>query len=122
MTGADLYALCSDAISKSITRQINNIDRLVSEWNSNGPHGLHPHPTSSVYYLDHFGDGFEVVVEQRDFEDAVFGVRASVGDGELERYRRIREQFEPKIEDGDKKDKEKDKGKKDKGKGKDKMK
>ncbi|KAJ3361389.1 peroxisomal assembly protein, partial [Kappamyces sp. JEL0680] len=96
LTGADLYALCTDANLKAITRIISKIDRLLHEWNSSGPHHGHPHPTSTPYYLDHIcaADDMAVQVCLDDFLQAVKELSPSLTREEINRYVRLREKFE----------------------------
>ncbi|KAI8894921.1 peroxisome assembly factor 2, partial [Globomyces pollinis-pini] len=95
-SGADFYALCSDTLLKSMTRKISEIQRLVMEWNESGPHLPHPHPTSSVYFLDHVYEGsVEVEIRMQDFEDALEELVPSITPAELERYAKLKSLFEP---------------------------
>lgn len=63
-TGADLYALCSDAMLKAITRKSSAVDEKIR----NLPGG----PVSTAYYFDHFAtpDDVSVVVTEDDFLQA----------------------------------------------------
>jgi peroxin-6 len=101
LTGADFYALCTDAMMKSVSRVIEKIDQDLKEWNHSGPHDVHPHPTSETYYLDHIAEpqDIEVVVQMQDFMDALEDLKPSVSPQELERYKKIRDQFEPERKD-----------------------
>lgn len=63
-TGADLYALCSDAMLKAITRQASAVDAKIK--------ALPGGPVSTAYFFDHFatkGD-IAVMVTEEDFADA----------------------------------------------------
>ncbi len=99
LTGADLYALCTDANLKAIKRLIERVDTLVREWNDSGPHGEYPHPMSTSYYLDHIfpSDELQARVSLDDFVQAVKELSPSLTKEEIERYRRIREKFEPDV-------------------------
>ena len=96
LTGADFYALCSDAMSRAIDRKINEFQFEIDEWNKT-EHTGHPFPTSTTYYLDHIvtKDRLEVKVSHQDFLEAASALEPSVSDMELARYAKIREQFEP---------------------------
>lgn len=63
-TGADLYALCSDAMLKAITRQASAVDEKIK----NLPNG----PVSTAYFFDHYATPEDVAVEvtEQDFIDA----------------------------------------------------
>lgn len=66
-TGADLYALCSDAMLKAITRQAGRVDekiRVLSEQNGE--------PMSTAYFFDHVAgeEDTTVVVGEGDFAEA----------------------------------------------------
>lgn len=60
-TGADLYALCSDAMLKAITRQANAVDDKIKLL----PDG----PVTTAYYFDHLAtpDDIAVMVTEGDF-------------------------------------------------------
>lgn len=60
-TGADLYALCSDAMLKAITRQASAVDEKIK--------ALPGEPVSTAYYFDHFAtpDDIAVMVTEEDF-------------------------------------------------------
>lgn len=62
-TGADLYALCSDAMLKAITRQAEHVDRKIQAMEK---------PVTTAWFFDHFAtdEDVSVVVRQADFEDA----------------------------------------------------
>lgn len=66
-TGADLYALCSDAMLKAITRQAGRVDekiRVMSEESGE--------PISTAYFFDHVAseEDTTVVVGLDDFASA----------------------------------------------------
>jgi peroxin-6 len=71
-TGADLYALCSDAMLKAITRQATSVDEKIKVL----PDG----PVSTAYYFDHLAtpDDIAVMVTEEDFTDAQGELVASV--------------------------------------------
>ncbi len=90
-TGADLYALCSDAMLKAITRKTKAVDekvRLISH--SRGEE------ISTSYFFDHLAeeDDLAVVVNEDDFRDAQRELVGSVSQKELEHFERIRRLFE----------------------------
>ena len=60
-TGADLYALCSDAMLKAITRQASGIDAKIR--------ALPGGPVTTAYYFDHYAtqEDLAVMVTEEDF-------------------------------------------------------
>jgi peroxin-6 len=60
-TGADLYALCSDAMLKAITRQATAVDEKIK--------ALPDGPVTTAYYFDHLAtpDDIAVMVTEEDF-------------------------------------------------------
>lgn len=101
-TGADLYALCSDAMLKAITRRATSVDTKVKSLNRQRADASPPLPSISVaYFFDHLAmdEDTDVVVSQQDFEDAMRELVPSVSVKELEHYDRVRRVFE-KGEDG----------------------
>ncbi|EDV24087.1 uncharacterized protein TRIADDRAFT_57218 [Trichoplax adhaerens] len=68
LTGADFYALCSDAMFNAIKRRINDIEIGLS------------------------GDD-EVVVTGMDFNNALTSITPSISVGELKRYRQIQNNY-----------------------------
>ncbi|KAI0216969.1 peroxisomal assembly protein [Massospora cicadina] len=82
-TGADFYALCSDAMLKAMTRTANAVeDKLVP-------------PMSVSYYLDHVArpEELSVVVTKSDFERALDELSPSVTPAELAHYQEIQFKF-----------------------------
>ncbi|XP_033106411.1 peroxisome assembly factor 2-like isoform X2 [Anneissia japonica] len=69
MTGADFYALCSDAMLNAIKRIISNIEEGADESTN------------------------DVVVQEEDFEAALQVLTPSVSDAELQHYKQIQYQF-----------------------------
>ncbi|KAI9806676.1 MAG: hypothetical protein M1825_006133 [Sarcosagium campestre] len=89
-TGADLYALCSDAMLKAITRQASAVDEKIKRL----PNG----PVTPAYYFDHYATAEDtlVMVKESDFHAAQQELVGSVSAKELEHYNRVRESFEAK--------------------------
>lgn len=87
-TGADFYALCSDAMLKAMTRQAGAIDAKVKS--------LEP-PRSTQYFFDHLAtkEDVEVVVSEHDFRAAMKELIPSVSQSELEHYKKVQAQFSP---------------------------
>ncbi|TQW00418.1 peroxisomal biogenesis factor 6 [Cordyceps javanica] len=94
-TGADFYALCSDAMLKAVTRQATAVDAKVRALNAD-PARHHKAPVSTAYYFDHFAtrEDVAVTVTERDFLDAHEELIPSVSAGELAHYEKVRAMFE----------------------------
>ena len=90
-TGADFYALCSDAMLKAVTRQASAIDAKIAAMNAS-----REYPISTAYFFDHYAtkDDVAVLVTEKDFMVAQRELIPSVSAKELEHYKRVREQFE----------------------------
>ena len=90
-TGADLYALCSDAMLKAITRKTKAVDERVEEISKE-----RGEPISTGWFFDHAAtpEDVEVVVNEEDFELAQKELVGSVSAKELEHFERIRNLFE----------------------------
>ncbi|KAJ3041360.1 peroxisomal assembly protein [Rhizophlyctis rosea] len=95
-TGADFYALCSDAMLKAMIRTIGVVDAKIASLNESGTHPPHPHPIKPQYYLEVMASKEEIGVQvgEEDFRGALRELVPSVSEGELERYREIRRKFE----------------------------
>ena len=96
-TGADLYALCSDAMLKAITRSARTVDGRVAEINGERATRSPPQPPISVaYFFDHFATEADtsVVVAEEDFMAAERELVPSVSADELGHYERVRREFE----------------------------
>lgn len=99
-TGADLYALCSDAMLKAVTRSARAVDARVAALNAERARrgGHHAAPISVAYYFDHHADEndpeTQVLVREEDFALARKDLVPSVSLDELRHYERVREQFE----------------------------
>ncbi|KAL8768579.1 MAG: hypothetical protein Q9209_005264 [Squamulea sp. 1 TL-2023] len=87
-TGADLYALCSDAMLKAITRQASAVDAKIKAL----PNG----PVTTAYFFDHLAskEDIEVMVAESDFMAAMRELVGSVSAKEFEHYQRVRHSFE----------------------------
>ena len=87
-TGADLYALCSDAMLKAITRQAAAIERQIRAL----PSGR----VSTAYFFDHLATPADiaVTVTEQDFLAAQHELVGSVSAKELAHYQRVRATFE----------------------------
>ncbi|KAE8360491.1 hypothetical protein BDV27DRAFT_134459 [Aspergillus caelatus] len=87
-TGADLYALCSDAMLKAITRKATAVDEKIKQ--------LPGEPVTTAYFFDHLAtpEDVTVTVAEEDFIQAQNELVPSVSAKELEHFERIRQTFE----------------------------
>lgn len=98
-TGADFYALCSDAMLKAMTRIANELDQKIELINATGPEAAEaahrPFPMTPQYYLSELASSEEtdVLVQQQDFEVALGELVPSVSQSEMEHYGRVQQQF-----------------------------
>lgn len=71
-TGADLYALCSDAMLKAITRQASAVDEKIKT--------LPGSPMTTAYFFDHLAttNDITVIVTEADFSSAQHELVGSV--------------------------------------------
>ncbi len=86
-----MYALCSDAMLKAITRQARNVDEKVKTYNT-----THTPQISIAYFFDHLAteEDTAVMVTEPDFVDAHNELVPSVSADELRHYERVRKAFE----------------------------
>lgn len=96
-TGADFYALCSDAMLKAMTRAADNVDRKVEEINRNPALTTHtfPRPLTVQYYLATMAtpEDIDVKVGREDFVDALKAMKPSVSESEMKHYERVQQDF-----------------------------
>ncbi|KAJ4372280.1 peroxisomal assembly protein [Neocucurbitaria cava] len=90
-TGADMYALCSDAMLKAITRQARAVDEKVKAYNN-----THTPTITIAYFFDHLAteEDTAVMVTEQDFVEAHRELVPSVSADELRHYERVRKAFE----------------------------
>ncbi|KAF9433760.1 peroxisomal assembly protein [Entomortierella beljakovae] len=93
-TGADFYALCTDAMLKAMSRTANSIEIRVTEINKDETSTL-PKPITSQYYLDHLSQPDEILVQvtEEDFDQALAELVPSVSAQELDHYRQVQKMF-----------------------------
>ncbi|GAA6037672.1 hypothetical protein JCM8097_002278 [Rhodosporidiobolus ruineniae] len=95
-TGADFYALCSDAMLKAMTRKAWEVDARIAELNAQPPYSTGSAPLlTPQYYLAELAAPaeIEVLVSQVDFEAALAELVPSVSQAEMSHYRRVQQQF-----------------------------
>ncbi|KAG6035717.1 peroxisomal assembly protein [Claviceps citrina] len=92
-TGADFYALCSDAMLKAVTRQSSAVDAKVRAINADR---ADKPAISTAYFFDHLAtrEDVAVTVTEADFMAAHEELVPSVSAGELAHYERVRAAFE----------------------------
>ena len=85
-TGADFYALCSDAQLKAMTRAAKKVNEKVAKY---------PKKVSTQWWFDHVAapEDLEWQVEMQDFMAARKELVPSVSAQEQETYRRLQSQF-----------------------------
>ncbi|KAF9956926.1 peroxisomal assembly protein [Mortierella alpina] len=93
-TGADFYALCSDAMLKAMSRTADGIENRVAVINKDETSTL-PRPITSQYYLDHLAQPDEILVQvtEDDFDQALAELIPSVSAQELEHYKQVQKMF-----------------------------
>ena len=89
-----MYALCSDAMLKAITRQARLVDEKVAAINAERT----ANPMSIAYFFDHLAadEDTAVMVREEDFVEAHRELVPSVSADELLHYERVRSTFEGK--------------------------
>ncbi|QRV99956.1 AAA family ATPase [Ceratobasidium sp. AG-Ba] len=94
-TGADFYALCSDAMLKAMVRKAEEVERRVAEINAQPPLPEHAYPMTAQYYLAEIATPAEtdVLVNADDFFKALDELIPSVSASELEHYREVQQKF-----------------------------
>ncbi|PSR92123.1 hypothetical protein BD289DRAFT_473082 [Coniella lustricola] len=120
-TGADFYALCSDAMLKAVTRQSAKVDAKIKRLNAdaaataattttttaasqeNSNESKHtyapskkPPTITTAYFFDHYAtpEDIAVMVTEEDFMEAHRELIPSVSAGELQHYEHVRATFE----------------------------
>ncbi|KAF2435823.1 AAA-domain-containing protein [Tothia fuscella] len=93
-TGADLYALCSDAMLKAITRAARLVDGKVAAHNKSLP--PNSTPITIAHFFDHYAteEDTTVTVAEEDFDAAQRELVPSVSFEELQHYEGVRKAFE----------------------------
>ncbi|KAF2147786.1 AAA-domain-containing protein [Myriangium duriaei CBS 260.36] len=96
-TGADLYALCSDAMLKAVTRSARAVDDRIASINAARSTTDTPKPPITVaQFFDHHATDadLDVLVTEQDFLQANAELVPSVSAEELGHYERVRRDFE----------------------------
>lgn len=96
-TGADFYALCSDAMLNAMTRTTNEVDSKIAEYNEAL---LAANPSAKKVSVRWWFENVatdadtDVLVTEGDFDKAVNELIPSVSAEELKHYLRVRENFQ----------------------------
>ena len=94
-TGADFYALCSDAMLRAMTRKAEMVEVEVARLNKTDlPLGT-PNPLTAQYYLASMAhrEELQVQVGKEDFEEALKRLVPSVSTGEMLHYEQVQGEF-----------------------------
>lgn len=92
-TGADFYALCSDAMLNAMIRTAGIVDRKIKKYNEGSEK-----PVTTRYWFDNVATekDTDVIVEIEDFSKARESLSASVSQDELQHYLAVKQNFEGK--------------------------
>ncbi|EJD02070.1 AAA-domain-containing protein [Fomitiporia mediterranea MF3/22] len=94
-TGADFYALCSDAMLKAMARKAHSVEETIKRLNEGPRLPNHQYPLTPQYYLSELASPREtdVVVSEIDFKEALQELVPSVSQAEMEHYNEIQQRF-----------------------------
>lgn len=94
-TGADLYALCADAMLRAMTRAAEAVDAHVAHLDNTPLPRAFPKPLTPQYYLASMAqpEELEVIVREDNFVEALEKLQPSVSREEMEHYRQVQQQF-----------------------------
>ncbi|KAJ6500326.1 AAA-domain-containing protein [Mycena sanguinolenta] len=102
-TGADFYALCSDAMLNAMSRKAEALETKLKVLNSEPVESDdgHPRPLTSQYYLAELAsaEDIDVLVSQADFDRALQSLVPSVSQSEMEHYAHIQKRFSRALDD-----------------------
>ncbi|OJA08223.1 hypothetical protein AZE42_09390 [Rhizopogon vesiculosus] len=96
-TGADFYALCSDAMLNALNRKVVELDRKIAQLNAQSQ--IRKHQLTPQYYLTEIAepDDLHILVTQMDFMHALNELVPSVSAVEMQHYASIQARFIQKI-------------------------
>ncbi|TDL25074.1 AAA-domain-containing protein [Rickenella mellea] len=94
-TGADFYALCSDAMLKAMSRKAREIENKIDDLNHSAKVPGHHYPITAQYYLGELSTASDtdVRISQQDFEEALDALVPSVSLSEMNHYAAIQQKF-----------------------------
>ncbi|BGP11179.1 peroxisomal assembly protein [Rhodotorula toruloides] len=104
LTGADFYALCSDAMLKAMTRKAEVVDKRIAELNAQPPYSTGESPLlTPQYYLAEMATPaeIEVLVAQQDFDAALAELVPSVSQAEMLHYKTVQQRFSAETMNSD---------------------
>ncbi|ORY26690.1 P-loop containing nucleoside triphosphate hydrolase protein [Naematelia encephala] len=95
-TGADFYALCSDAMLRAMTRKAEAVNERIAQLNDTPPPHPFPHPLTPQYYLATMAsrEEMEAKVAREDFEEALARLVPSVSRDEMRHYETVQQEFQ----------------------------
>lgn len=96
-TGADFYALCSDAMLNAMTRTANEVDKKIVLYNKEAKDKNQNAKDVTVrWWFEHVAtdEDTDVLVREQDFDKALHELIPSVSADELQHYLRVRERFQ----------------------------
>jgi len=90
-TGADLYALCSDAMLNAMSRTAKEVDEKIAHLNNAPGSRDYPSPLTPQYFLTEMAspEDLHVLVSQEDFDRALKDLIPSVSQSEMDHYASI---------------------------------
>jgi peroxin-6 len=94
-TGADFYALCSDAMLNAMSRKAMGIEEHIAVLNQGPRDSRHPYPITPQYYLSEMARQEEILVtvNEDDFGLALEKLVPSVSQAEMDHYAKVQERF-----------------------------
>jgi len=92
-TGADFYALCSDALLNAMSRKAWEVDQEITSLNRD--EHVRQFPLTPQYYLSEMApsSSLDFLVGLEDFEKALSNLVPSVSEAEMAHYRQVQERF-----------------------------
>ncbi|KAG6861902.1 hypothetical protein C0995_010608 [Termitomyces sp. Mi166 len=100
-TGADFYALCSDAMLNAMSRKANAVDDKIAQLNIAPGLRDYPIPLTPQYFLAEMvsENDINVLVSREDFDRALRDLVPSVSQSEMDHYAEIQRRFsEDKVQ------------------------
>lgn len=96
-TGADFYALCSDAMLNALNRKVAELDSKIAQLNKQSE--FRQHQLTPQYYLTEIArtDDLHILVTQTDFIRALNELAPSVSAVEMQHYATIQKRFLQEI-------------------------
>ncbi|KAG1826708.1 P-loop containing nucleoside triphosphate hydrolase protein [Suillus subaureus] len=96
-TGADFYALCSDAMLNALNRKVTELDSKIAQLNKQSE--FRQHQLTPQYYLTEIArsDDLHILVTQMDFIRALNELVPSVSAVEMQHYATIQKRFMQEI-------------------------